>query len=236
MLVELAGAPDGTLWLTTGDQYVTQFTPPANVARLKVSNANAYSSGLYIDADGVVYVSDRTESQLAKIVLAISTTTDTMVRRIPQLHAQPLLHHRERGRSDRHRPGHRRAWMVADRPDMEGVIQGTHSRAAEVCRFYGAIDINPATGSRRGPNSHFYTSEPAECASVKLDAGWTYEALAKFWVIKARRILSPAVPRGRSRSIATQQPLHVQRFDHRYSVDVAIYNQMLALGWSGEAW
>ena len=32
-----------------------------------------------------------------------------------------------------------------------------------VCRFYGSAAIDPATGLRRGPNSHFYTSNAAEC-------------------------------------------------------------------------
>ena len=37
---------------------------------------------------------------------------------------------------------------------------------------------------RRGPNSHFYTLQPGECAAVKLDAGWTYEASGKYWMVK----------------------------------------------------
>ena len=36
-----------------------------------------------------------------------------------------------------------------------------------VCRFYGP-----------GPNSHFYTADAAECAQVKRDPGWIYEAIA----------------------------------------------------------
>ena len=114
-------------------------------------------------------------------------------------------------------------------------IQGPIPGAAEVCRFYGSTDINPATGTRRGPNSHFYTSEPAECANVKLDTGWTYEALATFWVIKATTTTAAGCP-------AWTRPVYRaynNRFafndsNHRYAVDVSIYNQMLALGWSGE--
>lgn len=45
-----------------------------------------------------------------------------------------------------------------------------------VCRSYGSTDINPATGLRRGPNSHFFTIDAAECAAVKLDAGWHFES------------------------------------------------------------
>ena len=33
-----------------------------------------------------------------------------------------------------------------------------------VCRFYGSISP--------GPNSHFFTADPDECAAVKTDPGW----------------------------------------------------------------
>src|SRR6476619_4153718 len=39
-----------------------------------------------------------------------------------------------------------------------------------VCRFYGTPGV--------GPNSHFYTADPGECAAVKRDGGWTYEGIA----------------------------------------------------------
>ena len=38
------------------------------------------------------------------------------------------------------------------------------------CRFYGTPGI--------GPNSHFFTIVPEECALVKKDPGWTYEGIA----------------------------------------------------------
>ncbi len=38
-----------------------------------------------------------------------------------------------------------------------------------VCRFYGTPG--------KGPNSHFYTADPAECARVKTDPGWFYEGI-----------------------------------------------------------
>jgi hypothetical protein len=39
--------------------------------------------------------------------------------------------------------------------------------AMPVCRFYGTIGL--------GSNSHFFTVDPAECAQVNLDPGWTCE-------------------------------------------------------------
>jgi hypothetical protein len=39
-----------------------------------------------------------------------------------------------------------------------------------VCRFFGV----QAAG---GPNGHFYTADPSECAQVRLDPGWHFESL-----------------------------------------------------------
>ena len=53
-----------------------------------------------------------------------------------------------------------------------GVFRGANDAPglAPVCRFYGTPGV--------GPNSHFYTSDPAECAGVKNSPGWTYEGIA----------------------------------------------------------
>ena len=39
---------------------------------------------------------------------------------------------------------------------------------SRACRFYGTPGV--------GPNSHFYTIEPSECALVKTDPGWHFES------------------------------------------------------------
>jgi predicted dienelactone hydrolase len=44
------------------------------------------------------------------------------------------------------------------------------SRGLAACRFFGTPGI--------GPNSHFYTTDAAECAKVKINPLWTYESLA----------------------------------------------------------
>jgi hypothetical protein len=44
--------------------------------------------------------------------------------------------------------------------------------AAPVCRFFGTPGV--------GPNSHFYTADDNECALVKQNPGWTFEAIAFF--------------------------------------------------------
>ncbi len=43
-------------------------------------------------------------------------------------------------------------------------------RGLAACRFFGTPGI--------GPNSHFYTIDPAECAKVRNDKFWTFESLA----------------------------------------------------------
>ncbi|HEX5863809.1 MAG TPA: DUF1800 family protein, partial [Casimicrobiaceae bacterium] len=44
--------------------------------------------------------------------------------------------------------------------------------AVPVCRFFGTPGV--------GPNSHFYTADANECALVKQNPGWTFEAIAFF--------------------------------------------------------
>ena len=103
---------------------------------------------------------------------------------------------------------------------------------ARVCRFYGSIDIDPATGLRRGPNSHFYTIDAGECAWVKLDPGWHFESYDfSGWP----RSSDGSCPVG---TIAVKR-VYNNRFaqndsNHRYASSDAIYDQMVALGWSPE--
>ncbi len=100
-----------------------------------------------------------------------------------------------------------------------------------MCRFYGNPDLNPATGTRRGPNSHFYTIEAAECAAVKLDDGWRFESYDfNGW---------PIGPVGCPDDTQPVMRAYNNRFaqndsNHRYTTSTAIYDQMIADGWSGE--
>ena len=234
--LRLKAGADGTLWLTNGTQYVTQFTPPANYAKLKVfDDPGSESAGLYVGDDGVVYVSDRWDWKLARIATARDTPADATV---IEFFNAPLNHYFvttnpaeasaiEGGSAG---PGWSRtgqswkAWVGGPIPD-----------AAEVCRFYGATDINPSTGLRRGPNSHFYTLQPGECAAAKTDLGWTYEFAGKFWMVKPGDAAASACP-------TWTQPVYRaynNRFaandsNHRYMVSETLYNDMLSKGWSGE--
>ena len=94
-----------------------------------------------------------------------------------------------------------------------------------VCRFYGV----QAAG---GPNGHFYTIDSDECAAVKLDPGWHFES----YDFSGWPVSSPGVcPAG---TIPVKR-VYNGRFaqhdsNHRYATTDAIYNQMIAQGWSGE--
>ena len=99
-----------------------------------------------------------------------------------------------------------------------------------VCRFYGNPQIG-ANGRRIGPNSHFYTIDPAECAAVKLDAGWVYEGTA-FHAVRLDNGACPGVTRPLYRAYNNGFP--AKDANHRYATELAILEAMRASGWSVE--
>jgi hypothetical protein len=229
----LAIGTDGTLWLTDGTPSITQFTPPSTVAKLVVFAENdAHSAGLYIDPSGAVYASDPQWWHLARIEVAANTPSDAT---IVEFHNAALGHYfitadaAEAAAIDAGSagPGWARtgqAWKTWKRGPIPG--------ATQVCRFYGSTDIDPSTKSRRGPNSHFYTVQPGECAGVKLDAGWTYEGAGSFWMLKA--VNGSCAPGTRPIYRAYNNGYARNDSNHRYTTSATIYSQMVAAGWSGE--
>jgi uncharacterized delta-60 repeat protein len=101
-----------------------------------------------------------------------------------------------------------------------------------VCRFYGSTAIDPATGLRRGPNSHFYTAQAAECAQVQLDPGWMLEGFAFYVRLPdaTGQCANPLVPVYRNYNNRAQ----FNDSNHRYTTDAAIYATMQSLGWVPE--
>lgn len=100
-----------------------------------------------------------------------------------------------------------------------------------VCRFYGSPDINPATGSRAGPNSHFYTIDAAECGTVRVDPGWRFES----YDFNGWPAFLGTCPVG---TIAVKR-MYNNRFalndsNHRYVIDAAIQAEMITQGWLSE--
>jgi len=118
-------------------------------------------------------------------------------------------------------PGwHRTARVFGAYADADAAPEG----ALPVCRFYG----NVAGG---GPNSHFYTADPAECAAVKLDHGWIFEGIAFFVRLPvAGECTGGTVPvlRNYNRRFAQADS------NHRYTADRALHDEMTAIGWATE--
>ena len=94
--------------------------------------------------------------------------------------------------------------------------------ALPVCRFYGTPG--------RGPNSHFYTMNPDECAAVKRDPGWTYEGIAFHAYAPVNDQCSGSVPvyRAYNNGFARNDS------NHRYSTQLSFLQSMTLQGWTVE--
>lgn len=92
-----------------------------------------------------------------------------------------------------------------------------------VCRFYGTPG--------KGPNSHFYTADAAECGQVKKDPGWTFEGMA-FYIDPSQngscKAGTTAVYRNYNNGYLTNNS------NHRYLTDYTQYANMSAQGFSSE--
>src|SRR5688572_72342 len=88
----------------------------------------------------------------------------------------------------------------------------------EACRFFGTPGI--------GPSSHFYTIDATECALVKANPAWTYEAIAfravssAFGCTPGQRVVTRVYNNGMG-----------GQANHRYLVDDAEIARMTTLGW-----
>jgi uncharacterized protein (DUF1800 family) len=100
-----------------------------------------------------------------------------------------------------------------------------------VCRFYGSTAIDPATGQRRGPNSHFYTSNVAECEQVKQDPGWAYEGIA-FYI----HDLTGSGCAANTQMVYRSYNNGYLKNDsnHRYTTDLTVQEKMSGQGYSPE--
>ena len=95
-----------------------------------------------------------------------------------------------------------------------------------VCRFFGVQ-------SAGGPNGHFYTADPLECAQVKLDPGWHFESLdfATAPVGPGGTCTAGLVPVYRAYNHRFAQ----QDSNHRITANFAAYQHQVDVeGWTGE--
>ena len=96
--------------------------------------------------------------------------------------------------------------------------------AVPVCRFYGNVAAS-------GPNSHFYTADPAECAAVQRDPGWHYEGIA----FHARVPAAGGCPAGSVPVLRNYNRRFAQAdSNHRYTAERDLHDEMNAIGWADE--
>lgn len=102
--------------------------------------------------------------------------------------------------------------------------RGAPADSNPVCRFYGTPGL--------GPNSHFFTAFPSECAYIQAtDPNWTFEGWAFNVVMPEAGICRPGY-----------KPIYraynglaaVNDTNHRYTIDEFEYQRMLQLGWQPE--
>lgn len=110
-------------------------------------------------------------------------------------------------------------------------LDASNGGLSAVCRFYGSPVIDPATGLRRGPNSHFYTSNADECQLVKSDPGWVYEGIA-FYIEPAT---AQSCPSGEEPIYRSYNNGYVRNdSNHRYTADLTVQQNMAGQGYAAE--
>src|SRR5207253_1832513 len=102
-----------------------------------------------------------------------------------------------------------------------------------LCRFFGNTNVNPATGQRYGPNSHFYTADPAECAQLKA----LYNPNEKSWKFESNDFsTTPAIAGQCPASLSPVYRTYNDGFakgvdsNHRITANKAAYDEQVAQG------
>jgi uncharacterized protein (DUF1800 family) len=92
---------------------------------------------------------------------------------------------------------------------------GDSATAVPVCRFFGTPGI--------GPNSHFYTADANECAVVRQNPGWTFEAIAFYIDVPQFGACKP----GTTPIYRSFYPgAGVSRSNHRFLPDLTMFEHM----------
>ena len=92
---------------------------------------------------------------------------------------------------------------------------GDDPAALPVCRFVGTANV--------GPVSHFYTADASECALVKANPYWTFEAIAFYVEVpQSGSCAAGATPVYRSFYAGTK----ISEGNHRFLVDLTMYEHM----------
>jgi glucose/arabinose dehydrogenase len=103
------------------------------------------------------------------------------------------------------------------------VGSATDGDAVPVCRFFGKPGV--------GPNSHFYTGYPQECAGLKDNPLWIFEGIGFLIRVPVNDACAPIL---RPVYRLYNNPATLAQVNHRFTADGATYNAMRAAGWIGE--
>jgi len=103
------------------------------------------------------------------------------------------------------------------------VAPASDTLAVDVCRLFGTPSV--------GPNTHFYTGNPQECASLRANPLWMFEGMA-FRIPMPVSDACPATLRPVYRLY--NNPTTLAAVNHRFTADGATYSAMRAQGWIGE--
>jgi len=102
--------------------------------------------------------------------------------------------------------------------------------ANAVCRFFGDWRVDDTSGTRIGPDTHFYTADANECANVPVRwPVWVLETRTAFYVLPT---INGACASG---TLPVWRLFHPSILPtHRYVTDAAIAMQFAQQGWTSE--
>jgi len=103
------------------------------------------------------------------------------------------------------------------------VLPQPSAGSSATCRFFST--------SFAPKSSHFYTPFDAECATVKNDPHWQYEAIAFYMALPS---VTGACPEGTKILFRLYNNSMGGAPNHRYTTSVVIFNHMKAAGWTFE--
>ncbi|MBK8738359.1 MAG: hypothetical protein IPM02_01830 [Betaproteobacteria bacterium] len=231
----VAAAPDGTLWYADAIGRIGQAATTGQTSALQLPPNSAPLFVTVRPGDGVVFFTEYNLHRIGVVAPAAATASDTAVIEFYNTGLNHYFVTANAGEAAGIDAGAAGPGWVRTGETWRAWLAGPLPNAAEVCRFYGTEAIDPATGLRRDPNSHFYTLEAPECTAVKQDPGWTYEAPNKYWLLRP----ASSVAAGCGPGTTPIYRVYNNRFafndsNHRYMTRTALYDQMRAQGWMGE--
>ena len=103
--------------------------------------------------------------------------------------------------------------------DVFKAWSATSSQGQPVCRYYGTPGV--------GPDTHFYSVDPNECAILSHEPIWTLEG----YVLRADPVISNSCPSGEMEVVRLYNNGMGGVANHRYTISITVINEMISQGW-----